>query len=233
MGHITVAYLATEFVAPETTTFFQMLLRNTTDDYLAGIATWADTIRYTRWGKFTSTFHFIDAKDNPPHDCSVDLERDCKLTGCVVSSLANYTLRALDASLPPWERNQAARFVVHFVGDVHQPLHDEDVARGGNGIHVLFDGVQLNLHHVWDSSIAEQMIGGARRRPYDNAKRWADELGQEIREGKFAEERDGWLKGLDLADTQGTALLWARESNAYVCSHGKRCWIVSRSVGIG
>ncbi len=47
------------------------------------------------------------------------------------------------------------------------------------------------------------------------------ELAHEIREGKFAEARDEWLKSLDFDDVEGTGLRWAREGNAYVCSHGK------------
>jgi len=207
-------------VSDNTAVYFQGLLRNDSTDYLAGIATWADTIRYTKWGHYTGVFHFIDAKDDPPHSCSVDLERDCKPEGCVVSAIQNYTTRVMDTTLPAWERNQAARFVVHFIGDIHQPLHDEDVSRGGNGIHVRFDGVELNLHHVWDSSIAEKIVGGVRRKPYDEAKAWAAVLTNEILWGKFKAASLDWTAGMDLGDPTNTALLWAREGNSYVCSHG-------------
>lgn len=47
LGHITVAYVASNFVQEETATYFKALLRNDTEHYLAGVATWADTIRYT------------------------------------------------------------------------------------------------------------------------------------------------------------------------------------------
>lgn len=47
LGHITVAYVASNFVQEETATYFKDLLRNDTEHYLAGVATWADTIRYT------------------------------------------------------------------------------------------------------------------------------------------------------------------------------------------
>jgi hypothetical protein len=144
LGHITVAYIASNFVNDQTTAYFQELLRNDTAHYLAGVATWADSIRYTKWGRFSKNFHFIDAKDDPPTYCGVDFERDCKADGCVVSSLQNYTSQLLDAELWPWRRSQAAKFVIHFVGDIHQPLHAEDVARGGNGIHVNWEGHEFN-----------------------------------------------------------------------------------------
>lgn len=221
-GHITVAYLATSLVSPPTTTYLQTLLSNTSSSYLAGVATWADSLRYSKYYRFTSTFHFIDAKDSPPSSCTVDLARDCKASGCVVSALANYTSRLLDPSLSLYERQVAAKFVVHFVGDIHQPLHAEDVARGGNGIQVRFDGVVLNLHHVWDSSIAEKVVGGrVGRQPYAQALEWAGALEREIRGGKWNESSRGWLGGVDVADPEGTALGWARESNKLVCSHGE------------
>ncbi len=173
-------------------------------------------------GRFTGPFHYIDARDSPPSYCGIDFARDCGGGGaCVVTALDNYTARVLDARLPAWERNQAARFVVHFVGDVHQPLHTEDAARGGNGIAVRFDGVELNLHHVWDTSIPEKMVGGrVRRRPFAAAEDWAARLTAEIRWGKFHTAAADWHRGMDIADPLATAMVWARESNAYVCSHG-------------
>ncbi|KAF3765053.1 S1 nuclease, partial [Cryphonectria parasitica EP155] len=218
-GHITIAYVASNFVQPQTQAYFQGLLRSDTGDYLAEVATWADSIRYTKWGHYTGIFHFIDAKDSPPASCTVDLDRDCKKDGCVVTAIQNYTTQILDPAVPTWLRAQAAKFVIHFVGDIHQPLHDEDVARGGNGIHVLWRGSELNLHHVWDSSIAERWVGGVRRKPYAEAKQWADELTGEIRHGRFEAQSGKWLDGVDFEDPIGTALGWAREGNAYVCTH--------------
>ncbi|KAM3503254.1 hypothetical protein MY11210_008789 [Beauveria gryllotalpidicola] len=219
LGHITTAYIASNFIANSTEAYLKELLKRTDDDYLASVASWADSIRYTKWGKFTSTFHFIDAHDQPPHSCNVDLERDCKQTGCAVSSLTNYTEQLYDDKLPAWRRAQAAKFVVHFVGDLHQPLHNEDVARGGNGIQVRWGGRELNLHHVWDSSILEKWLGGLRGKPYPLAKRWATQLTDEISQGKWAGEKESWIKDINLADTNGTALVWSREANALVCSH--------------
>lgn len=221
LGHITTAYLASHFVANSTEAYFQELLRSDEPDYMAKVATWADSVRYTKWGRFTKTFHFIDAHDNPPESCNVDFKRDCKETGCVINALANYTQQSLDSSLPVWERAQAAKFVIHFVGDLHQPLHNEDVAKGGNGIYVLWDGRRYNLHHVWDSSIAEKFIGGVRGPPYAAAEKWATQLAVEITDGKFAEEKEAWLKDLDFDDAIETAMAWSKECNALVCSHGK------------
>lgn len=223
LGHITTAYIASTFVSNTTQAYLQDLLHSSNDDYLASVATWADSIRYTRWGRFTSNFHFIDAKDSPPHECNVDFDRDCKAGGCIITALANYTARAADPALPLMQRQDAAKFVVHFVGDLHQPLHNEDVQRGGNGIKVKFHNVNLNLHHVWDSTIAEKWIG-VRGKPNGYALGWAQSLVTEIKEGKFAKEADSWLDGMDYTDPVKTALQWSRECNKLVCSHGKFSW---------
>lgn len=222
-AHITIAYIASNYVQPQTEAYFQRLLRSDKSDYLASVATWADSIRYTKWGHYTGVYHFIDAKDSPPTSCSVDLARDCKAEGCVVTAIQNYTSQILDPDMPAWLRAQAAKFVIHFVGDIHQPLHDEDVERGGNGIHVRWQGHDYNLHHVWDSSIAERWVGGVHRKPYAEAEKWAGELTAKIEHGQFANESKTWLDGVDFEDQVGTALAWAREGNAYVCSHGKDC----------
>ena len=126
------------------------------------------------------------------------------------------------------ERAQAAKFVIHFVGDIHQPLHTEDVAKGGNGITVFFDEKRFNLHHVWDSSIAEKLVSrkeghGVGRKPFPAAKKWAEQLAEEIREGVYKGDSKEWIEGLELKGAEEIALEWAVEGNAHVCTVGKFC----------
>lgn len=90
LGHETVAFIASTFVKQETKDFFQSTLSDTSPEYLAKVATWADSFRYTKAGRFSEPFHFIDSKDNPPNSCSVAYSRDCGSTGCVVEAIQNY-----------------------------------------------------------------------------------------------------------------------------------------------
>jgi len=101
------------------------------------------------------------------------------------------------------------------VGDVHQPLHDENLSIGGNGISVNYTGKITNLHHVWDTSIPEQLVGGYGL-PF--AEAWAKNLTEAIKNGVYKAEAVSWLKGMDLTDPVSTALVWAEESNAFVCT---------------
>jgi hypothetical protein len=80
----------TDFVASDTKVFFQTILHNKTSSYLAGVATWADSFRYTKAGKFSEPFHFIDAEDSPPSTCGVKYSRDCGEKGCIVGAITNY-----------------------------------------------------------------------------------------------------------------------------------------------
>ncbi|KAI1853386.1 hypothetical protein JX265_000118 [Neoarthrinium moseri] len=214
MGHETVAYIATNFVASSTKTYFQNLLGDTSTDYLASVASWADSYRYTTAGKFSAGYHYIDAQDNPPSSCGVDLDRDCA-DGCIVSAIANYTSRVLNSKLSTSDRQIAAKMIIHFIGDVGQPLHCEDLETGGNGIDVLYDGDDTNLHAIWDTQIPESVSGGSSQ---SSAKTWATTLTTAIKSGDYKSSAAGWVSGLNINDAETTATGWASESNAYVCS---------------
>lgn len=173
MGHETVAYVATNFVAASTKAYFQSLLGDTSADYLASVASWADSYRYTTAGKFSAPYHYIDANDSPPSSCSVSVARDCGSAGCIVTAIANYTSQLLSSSVSTANRQIAAKMVVHFLGDVGQPLHCEALDVGGNDIDVTFADDDTNLHAVWDSNIPEKIAGGSSQ---TTAKSWAATL---------------------------------------------------------
>ena len=173
MGHETVAYVATNFVASSTKTYFQSLLGDTSTDYLASVASWADSYRYTTAGKFSAPYHYIDANDSPPSSCSVSVSRDCGSAGCIVTAIANYTSQLLSSSVSTANKQIAAKMVVHFLGDVGQPLHCEALDVGGNDIDVTFGSDDTNLHAVWDTNIPEKIAGGSSQ---TTAKSWATTL---------------------------------------------------------
>jgi hypothetical protein len=146
MGHEAIAYIAQDFANSQTATFVQTALSDTSTDYMANAATWADSYRYTSAGAWSKPLHFIDANDSPPTSCSVDFTRDCSgKGGCVVSAIANFTAQLQDSTASAAELLNAMRFVIHFVGDIHQPLHDEALDVGGNSISVTYDGSTTNL----------------------------------------------------------------------------------------
>jgi len=211
-----VAYIATNFVSSQTKSYFQGILSDSSISYLANVSTWADSYRYTKAGKFSEPYHFIDANDSPPSSCGVTYSRDCGDTGCVVAAIQNYTTRVMDESLSASERDIAAKFVIHFVGDIHQPLHDENIDVGGNTIPVTFNGVVSNLHAIWDTNMPEMLTDGGYS--LSDAKDWAANLTTEINSGTYNSEAPSWLDGITLTDPVSTSMVWAQEANAYVCT---------------
>jgi hypothetical protein len=207
--------MAQDLISPETAKFAQQLLNDTSSAYLANVATWADSYRREPEGAFSSVLHYIDSLDDPPQSCNVDYDRDCPEEGCIVSAIANYSSRALQKSIDLKERQKALKWVVHFVGDIHQPLHVENVAVGGNLINVTFNGAKSNLHSIWDTAIPEKAYGNFSQA---NALALANNLIAEIQHGKFKKESKTWLKGLRAKDAVKSSMIWAREANSYVCS---------------
>ncbi|PQE31297.1 nuclease s1 protein [Rutstroemia sp. NJR-2017a WRK4] len=221
LGHYTVGYVATNFgmgtlsvldlLSTATKTYFQKILSDTTTDYLATVATWADSYRYTTAGSFSAPFHYIDAQDSPPSSCGVEYSRDCGSTGCVVSAINNYTTILQKGTASAANLAIAAK----FVGDIHQPLHDENLDVGGNTISVTYNGATTNLHSIWDTAIPEQYVGGY---SLADAKSWAATLTTAIKTGTYKSAKASWASTADISDPVSSAMVWASDSNAYVCS---------------
>ncbi|KAI3397966.1 hypothetical protein diail_10042 [Diaporthe ilicicola] len=212
-GHETVAYVATNFVAASTKTYFQSLLGDTSADYLATVSTWADSYRTTTAGKFSAPFHFIDAQDSPPSSCGVDYDRDCGSGGCVISAIQNYTSILLDTSESKASRQLAAKVRTSYGHSFSR--HCENLDVGGNDIDVTYDGDSTNLHAVWDTQIPEAIAGSS---SLSGAKTWAATLTTAINTGTYKSSAAGWVSGLNINDAVTSSLKWATESNAAVCS---------------
>ena len=213
LGHKTVASIAANFLKPETEAFCKNILGDS-PNYLSNVSTWADTFRYTSAGSFTKNFHYIDAMDSPPDSCEVEFNRDCE-GGCIVSAINNYTERLLDTRLPDQQSFQALSYLIHFIADIHQPLHNENLERGGNGIKVEFNGRDTNLHTIWDTTMPEQLVGDSTT---ENVQYWSSDLTSRIRSGGFERESQTWVTGISLEDPIETGLGWANDANNYVCT---------------
>ncbi|CEJ55075.1 Putative Nuclease PA3 [Penicillium brasilianum] len=215
LGHATVAYIAQNYVSSSTASWAQGVLGDTSTSYLANIASWADTYRTTTAGKWSAPLHFIDAEDSPPTSCNVNYTRDCGSSGCSISAIANYTQRAGDSGLTTANVAEALKFLVHFLGDVTQPLHDEAYEVGGNDIAVTFEGYSDNLHSDWDTYMPQKLVGGS---SLTYAQTWAKTLISEIDSGSYKSVAASWIQGDSISDPITTATRWASDANAYVCT---------------
>jgi hypothetical protein len=221
LGHQIVALIAERELTPEAKVKVAALLAvevprgSAPADVPAGLSdlaissTWADEILSER--RETGPWHYVDIPVTEP---AYVAERDCPAGACVIAQINR--LRGVlqsPATLPP-ERAEALRFLVHLVGDVHQPLHaacmvlplkgrraassaqcggQPNSDRGGNEIRVRFGDLGIDLHRVWDTELIYELRG--------KAPAVADRLAADI----TASQRQTW--------PGGSAEDWANESH--------------------
>jgi len=169
-GHQVTADIATAYLKASTLNAIQKYLPS--GGTLVSVSTLADTYRSTNGGAWSANLHYVDMNND---QTSVDVRVNC-VNGCVVTAIQNYTsqlnhsktvfpkIKGGSFRVPKeWEgilladladEPNAVEFLIHFVGDIHCPMHT-GWARdaGGNSVSVKWYNSSTNLHSVWDSSI--------------------------------------------------------------------------------
>ena len=189
-------------------------------DAFADASTWADDIRRLR--PETAPWHFIDI---PLRVTRNTLTKYCpRDTDCVTAALTEQLRILRDPSAKPQVRAEGLRYIVHFVGDIHQPLHDAtNNDLGGNCLPVTFFGhapkeentttesYSPNLHSVWDVDILDRFSNG------QTAQQTAKEI-----ESAYPQEIDAWRNAVYLHDpaTQFNAWAWEGHELAETNSYG-------------
>lgn len=172
VGHEIVGNLAQRQLNTKAQTEVSRLLATESVPTLSGIAMWADQLRANdpEMFKKTSRWHYINfLRDGI---CEFVPARDCPDGNCVVAAINKNFMILSDKNRSDKERNEALKFLVHFIGDVHQPFHASYADdRGGNTYQVSYQGKAWkpfknsdpyaatnpgwNIHSVWDSLIIE------------------------------------------------------------------------------
>lgn len=153
-GHRTVALIAQMRLSPTTLRMINRLLALEPGSSFMSIANWADENRDSN----TARWHYINF---PRDDCHYRMARDCPDGECVVEAI-KVQQAIFHSTVSDAEKLRALKFLVHLVGDIHQPLHagfGDD--RGGNTYNVELQRERSNLHGVWD----HQMVGQLGRSP--------------------------------------------------------------------
>jgi len=167
------------------------------DQTVADAACWADEVRSDRQYDWIKPLHYINV---PRGATSVDMQRDGAKGEQVVTSIAKYRDILKDTSRSKAERAEALKLLLHFVGDVHQPMHvsyKEDL--GGNKLTVTSFGKKSNMHKVWDTDLIQ-------RRLRDTKGGWAT-MSADLRQAITDDQRKTWAAGTNPVD-------WANESFA-------------------
>ena len=169
-GHQVIADIARNLLTPAVRAKVDALLATDTDSLtardMASEATWADAFR-SAGHRETAQWHFVDIELSKP-----DLTAACfgfppaggaasagPSQDCVVDKVEEFERELAEARTPAPERLPALKFLLHFVGDLHQPLHVSDNQdRGGNCVRVALGGPRTtNLHSYWDTAVVQAL----------------------------------------------------------------------------
>jgi hypothetical protein len=165
-GHSIVAEVAQRRLDPSTLAKIANLLKLDTPEgqapvSLASIASWADD--YAAEHPETAPWHYVNIPDGR---ATYQPDVDCKNGNCVVGAINRFKTILADCSKKPEERRDALKFLVHFVGDIHQPLHASHRVdpytrvddQGGNKVQVTFFGTPMTLHQLWDTGLIMRTV---------------------------------------------------------------------------
>lgn len=155
-GHRAVGLIAERHVQPQTLVAIQALMG---PESLARASTWPDEIRSDpAWGEREPhgwRQHFINAERGEDLPVETTGSDDPQHTN-ILSAFRRYRRVLADPTAPTEDRQVALRWIVHLVGDAHQPLHaGHGSDRGGNSVAVAWFDEKTNLHKVWDEHLLD------------------------------------------------------------------------------
>jgi hypothetical protein len=173
LGHWLVGDLAQGLLTPAAQQQVALLLKDEPAPTLAGVASWADELRSSgsELAKKSGKWHYVDLD---PNHCDYEPKVTCPDGDCVITAIDTQRKILADTTQAPEARRDALKFLVHFIGDVHQPLHagarqdaEGHTDAGGNKYQVSLrtavtpesrgakhhtpgEPIATNLHAVWD-----------------------------------------------------------------------------------
>lgn len=145
-GHMIVAEIAEGKLTPKAKAAVSKLLEN---HKMAEVSSWADQVKARPEWEHTKSWHYVDIPDGQDYQ-TAEHNHD----GDAVTAITDM-VQVLNTPNTDLESKQnALKFIIHFVGDLHQPLHaGRPSDAGGNKVSVVFMGRSMNLHSLWDSAL--------------------------------------------------------------------------------
>jgi len=149
------------------------------------ISSWADAVRPAR--RETGPWHYINL---PIWVTDGDWRAFCPAEGCIVRKVEELIAYLKSGEGDHTQRAEALKYLIHFMGDLHQPMHSGDRKdRGGNDTPVVFFDRATNLHAIWDTPIVERLF---EREPQLKA-RLDEKIDLEQRKELEAGSVDAWV----------------------------------------
>ena len=145
-GHMIVAEIAEKRLTPKAKAAVADLLRGQT---FADVSNWADSIKGQAEWVQSKPWHFVDIPDGQTYETT-----EHTADGDTITAITAMVKDLQSPSTDYTTKQNALKFIIHLVGDIHQPLHvGRPSDRGGNSTKVIFEGRSTNLHAFWDSGI--------------------------------------------------------------------------------
>jgi hypothetical protein len=210
-GHRIVCEIAGRHLSDDARAEVQRLIGHDPQfDHFQEICSWADLVRGSSH-RSTAPWHYTNQQQDDP---VVDLV-DCPRGGCILSATNAHAETFADRSRSDQERLEALKFLAHWLGDLHQPLHVSIVGdRGGNSVPVVWRGRRrTNLHRVWDHDILRDYLGETWPSLPANERWWAlaDRLAGAPNDAPIYTELDtiGWAQeSHDIVRSESFAYYW-------------------------
>ncbi|KDN56747.1 S1/P1 nuclease [Flavobacterium seoulense] len=147
-GHRTVGEIASNYVSNKTLKKINTLLDNTT---IATVSVYADDIKSDKQYDKYGTWHYVNFVGNKKYK-----EDPINPEGDILQGIKTCILNIRSKTTTKEEKAFALKMLIHFMGDLHMPLHVGNTAdKGGNTISVKWFGQNSNLHRVWDSDMID------------------------------------------------------------------------------
>ena len=177
-GHKTIALIARHYIeeTPGLAAKVDAALAGANDPEMTGgfpaLATWADKYRDSTQARKQATreWHFVDVEIDGSNDKTTACFGNALPVGapafpgiakdCVVNKINQFERELRDPGTNPAERKLALLFLLHFIGDVHQPLHGaDDHDLGGNEKFIVTGNAKngSNLHSYWDTNTVHRL----------------------------------------------------------------------------
>lgn len=152
IGHRVAAEIADQHLSGQARAAITLILG---EESLAESATWPDFMRSSDasfWRREAGPLHYVTVPAGKTY-----AQVGAPPEGDAVTGLARFRAILVDPDTSVAQRQLALRFIVHIIGDLHQPLHcGNGTDRGGNDFGVTWKGRATNLHFVWDTGLVEE-----------------------------------------------------------------------------
>lgn len=192
-AHSVIALIATERLSPSARQEIGELLGK--GESLESVSGWADAIRSRR--RDSTNWHHVDI---PLARSQYIPSEDCR-EGCVIQALDEQIRILRDRSASVSQRAEALKFVIHLLGDLHQPFHVTTNTRpgddGANRVKVSRYGRSMSLHTVWDDDLIREALGES-----TNVEAYAEQLSSRTKG-----------RSQTTLSTQGSVTDWALEAH--------------------